>query len=236
MKTSSNILNPNLISGIYKITSPSGRIYIGQTTNFKRRFNSYKTLNSKTKRQIRLWRSFIKYGVENHNIVILEKCDVYLLNIKERFWQDYYKVIYENGLNCVLQSTTEKRRILSEEVKQKISKTLLKGNHKPSKENLEKTRLRMIGNKHRLGHVIPKDVRGQISQTMKDKRIGCGNKNGMYRKTGIDNKNCKIIICLNTGVFFYGIKEAAKAKGYSYSTMKKKMSGDRFNDTELIYA
>ncbi len=37
--------------GIYKITSPTGRIYIGQSTNMEKRFVSYKKMYVKNKEQ-----------------------------------------------------------------------------------------------------------------------------------------------------------------------------------------
>jgi predicted GIY-YIG superfamily endonuclease len=39
---------------IYKITSPSGRIYIGKTTNLKERLKHYKYLKCKTQ-PIKTW-------------------------------------------------------------------------------------------------------------------------------------------------------------------------------------
>jgi hypothetical protein len=52
--------------GIYKITSPSGKIYIGQSVEIKRRFNSYKRMYVKNKGVVKLYRSFLKYGADNH--------------------------------------------------------------------------------------------------------------------------------------------------------------------------
>ena len=58
--------------GIYKITSPSGRVYIGQSVNIEKRFLSYsKLLRCKT--QIKLFRSFLKYGVINHIFETIEE-------------------------------------------------------------------------------------------------------------------------------------------------------------------
>jgi predicted GIY-YIG superfamily endonuclease len=49
---------------IYKITSPSGKIYIGITKDINRRFKSYEKLRCKN--QIFLYNSILKYGWENH--------------------------------------------------------------------------------------------------------------------------------------------------------------------------
>ena len=50
--------------GIYKITNPKGRVYIGQSLNINRRFATYKI--EACKGQTRLYASFKKYGVEKH--------------------------------------------------------------------------------------------------------------------------------------------------------------------------
>jgi group I intron endonuclease len=56
-------------SGIYKITSPTGKIYIGQSSNIDRRMIEHK-YNSKTK-NLKLYSSLRKYGIENHKIEVL---------------------------------------------------------------------------------------------------------------------------------------------------------------------
>jgi len=71
--------------GIYKIISPSGRIYVGQTRNFKSRCSDYKNLD-KVVKQRRLYNSFVKYGSENHTIDFIESCEIEELNIYERKW------------------------------------------------------------------------------------------------------------------------------------------------------
>lgn len=109
--------------GIYKITNPNDRVYIGQSNNIERRFKEYNNLNN-CKGQIVLYRSFLKYGIINHKFEILESCDINELNIKERYWQEYYNVLGKNGLNCFLTKTNEKPRIITNKYKNKISKTL----------------------------------------------------------------------------------------------------------------
>ncbi len=72
--------------------------------------------------------SFIKYGFDNHKFEVLELCEKERLNELERFWQDKFNVIGDNGLNCVLQSTTEKRRVTSKETVLKTLNTKIKNN------------------------------------------------------------------------------------------------------------
>ena len=47
--------------GIYKITSPTNKIYIGQSTNIENRWNDYYKM-IRCKRQTRLYNSLKKYG------------------------------------------------------------------------------------------------------------------------------------------------------------------------------
>ena len=109
----------NVIIGIYKIINPKGKIYIGQSINIKQRFDRYKNITKKDK-QHKLYNSFLKYGVINHKFEIIEECKFEDLNIRERYWQDYYNVL-EEGLNCVLTNANELPKKMSEETKRRIS-------------------------------------------------------------------------------------------------------------------
>jgi group I intron endonuclease len=130
--------------GIYKITSPTNKIYIGQSINIEKRFKNYKSL-SQTKGQKMLHYSFRKYGINNHLFEIIEECDIELLNERERYYQDFYNVLQE-GLNCLLTDTKDSIKVFS-------------------KITIEKIRQ---GN---LGKIIPESVRDQTSKTMKLKGI-----------------------------------------------------------------
>lgn len=105
--------------GIYKITSPSSKVYIGQSIDITARWNTHRrSINNKKK--TKLINSFLKYGVDNHIFEIVEVCDQKDLNIRERYWQDYYNVI-EEGLNLKLTQTDDKSGVLSKEIKTKLS-------------------------------------------------------------------------------------------------------------------
>lgn len=103
--------------GIYKITSPSNRIYIGQTVDFVKRKSHYKNL--KRNHQIRLYNSIKKYGWENHKLELIEECDVHILSERERYWQEFYDVLSDKGLNCKYTKTTDKTGYHSNTMKQK---------------------------------------------------------------------------------------------------------------------
>lgn len=103
--------------GIYKIVNPNGKIYIGQSINIEYRFLSYEKL-LRCKNQKKLYNSLMKYGIECHSFEIIEKCDVNMLNERERYWQEYYDVI-NNGLNLKLTNSNDRRCVISEETKNK---------------------------------------------------------------------------------------------------------------------
>jgi group I intron endonuclease len=116
--------------GIYKITSPSGRVYVGQSTDVEKRWENYNKLQGKG--QTRLYRSFIKHSVSSHTFEVVEECTFEELNVKERYWQEYYKVLGIMGLNCRLVHTEEKSAIFSEETRKRLSEAA-KGKKKAEK-------------------------------------------------------------------------------------------------------
>lgn len=113
----------NPVVGIYKITSPSGKIYIGQAINIIERFESYRKIQN-CKGQKKLYNSLIFYGSLNHIFDKIEECLESQLNIRERYWQDYYDVLGPNGLNLILTKTNSKSGKLSEEVCLKKSNSM----------------------------------------------------------------------------------------------------------------
>jgi len=206
--------------GIYKITSPSNRVYIGQSVDIHKRFTSYKGIDSLIK-QTRLHASFIKYGYINHKFEIVEECTIEELNSRERFWQDAYDVLSKNGLNCMLTETDELPRKDSDITRQKKSIGNLGKKRTPemnernrivqtgkimSKESSEKKRIAMIGK------IVPAEVGRKISES----------------------KN-KLVLDTSTGIFYTSCGEAAIALGISRRSLSNKLVGARKNNTNLIY-
>jgi len=72
--------------GIYKIVSPSGRTYIGQSTNIDKRKIDYNQ-NGCLKNQPKIYKSITKYGWENHTHEIIEECNIEQLNERETYWK-----------------------------------------------------------------------------------------------------------------------------------------------------
>lgn len=111
------VINNNM-TGIYKITSPSGKIYIGQSINVLQRKLNYKNFNS-NKGNIgpKLYNSLQKHSWEQHKFEIIEECSIEQLDKREIYWGMEFNVLNENGLNLKL---GDGRGICSEETKQKM--------------------------------------------------------------------------------------------------------------------
>lgn len=105
--------------GIYKITSPSSKVYIGQSSNIKKRFQAYKYRNCKG--QTKLYSSFVKHGYESHLFEVIEECSKNIINERERYWQEFYNCNGVNGLNCMLVKTSYVNGGHSQETKNKMS-------------------------------------------------------------------------------------------------------------------
>lgn len=195
--------------GIYKITSPSKRIYIGQSINIEKRKISYKNLTNNVKCQIKLYNSIKKYGWDNHKFEVIEECNRNNLNIKERYWQDYYDVLNENGLNCILQSTDKLKHVVSKEVRKKISNA-----NKGKSKKFSETHLKNLSESHK-GH--------KMSQQTKDK-IGEANKYKEGKKL-YDNVTHK---------YYKSLGEAALDLNMKYGTLRAMLNGQNKNKTNLI--
>lgn len=132
------------VCGIYKITSPSSKVYIGSSGNIKRRWTDYFYL--KCLAQPKLYNSFLKYGVEKHTFEVIEQCEFENLFERERHYQEIYNCTGKNGLNCYLVETIDKKKVVSQEMKDKMSK--IKSERIVSQET--KNRLSLIQKKLQL--------------------------------------------------------------------------------------
>lgn len=89
---------------IYKITSPSNKIYIGKTYDLRKRINSHKCSARKNKNLI-LYNSIRKHGWDTHVLEVLENVEDNLLNERETYWiKEFNSYCQENpmGMNMTL--------------------------------------------------------------------------------------------------------------------------------------
>lgn len=104
--------------GIYKITNPKDKVYIGQSVDITHRLGKYKRLNGNISAQKKIYNSLIKYGIENHSFEVLEECNIEQLNEKEIYYIEKYDS-FKNGLNMQIGGKSSPK---SEEFKQKLRK------------------------------------------------------------------------------------------------------------------
>lgn len=108
------------IIGIYKIENIEGQVYIGQSLDVRERSLNYSNMQSKLKRQRKVYESILKYGWKNHTFEVIETCSKEELNCRERYWQDFYDVLGDKGLNLTLQNCGDQKLVLSEATLEKL--------------------------------------------------------------------------------------------------------------------
>jgi len=106
------------IAGIYKITSPKGKIYIGQSVNVYSRLRSYKRINCD--RQPKIYASLKKHGVDKHKFEILAECSESELDALESYYIELYQT-FNNKYGLNLESGGRRNRQISPETRLKIS-------------------------------------------------------------------------------------------------------------------
>lgn len=202
----------NILGVIYKITSPNGKIYIGQTMNFKRRKYYYNSGNFK--QQIKLHNNVMYYKWNPcDTIEIIEEClcgvDKILINEREKYWILYYDS-FNTGLNCNegghgnlghkhTDESREKMKLSKIGIKHTEARNKKKRELRKGKKHTEESKLKMS--------IIKKE---NMNDTTKNKiRIGLmGNQNGIGNKGG-----SKKVICLNNNIIYDSIKQACDELG-----------------------
>jgi len=148
--------------GIYKITNPKGKIYIGQSVNIQNRKYQHKH-KSISHVGPKLYNSFQKYGWEQHKFEIIEECSIEQLNEREIYWKQYYLNLADGNWTRVLFCELYDRGTgpRNEETKRKISESN-KGKS-VSLETRNKKRLSMVGKS------VSLETRNKMSISSKNK-------------------------------------------------------------------
>lgn len=88
--------------GIYKITNLiNNKIYIGLSTDIRRRWEQHRNRSRDLKYQTHLYCAIRKYGLQNFKFEVIEECDKDCLQEREKYWIAYYDS-YNNGYNETL--------------------------------------------------------------------------------------------------------------------------------------
>lgn len=159
-----------IITGIYKVESPTGSVYIGQSVSIYKRWNDYKKF-SNNKNQRKLFNSFKKHGIGLHVFSIIcelpNDVDAVVLTTYEQFCIDQYKEAGCNMMNIrdagirgkhseetkLLQSVkaTGRKHTAETLIKLSLAKKGKPGNRLGAKctpEQIERNRIAMTGKKH----------------------------------------------------------------------------------------
>lgn len=114
-----------IMAHIYKITSPSKKIYIGSTIDIKNRIRHYRTLHCKT--QLKLYNSLKKYGWVNHKFEVITECDQSEMFKLEAYYGNLFDVLGKHGLNLKIPKHGVAFKNISDETKHRMSEAS-KGN------------------------------------------------------------------------------------------------------------
>lgn len=170
---------------IYKIISPSGKIYIGQTSNVSKRINHYRRLDCK--HQTKLYNSIKKYGWYSHIFKVLHElpkdAEQNIINAYEQLYIDLYK-----DCNSILLNLREAGSIgkMSDVTRQKMRESRIGKKHAP--EVISKMKISQKGNKNSLGAKHkPRSIetRKKLSLANKGKRPWLGKRHSEKTKEGM---------------------------------------------------
>lgn len=156
-------MRPDTIIGIYTITSPSGRVYIGQSWDIRRRWYCHRQDRRADGLAIR--RSFAKHGVDEHSFEVIHRLSADATQNDLNYWERFYiERAKRNGIRLLNMTdggsngrpTDEVRAKLrqpkSNEHRARISRAVarqwaegLKGGKSPSSETRSKISTTMTG-------------------------------------------------------------------------------------------
>ena len=241
------------ISGIYKITSPTGKIYIGSSKNIHLRWKYYYNLDCRA--QIRLYNSIIKHGVENHTFEIIEECEFKKLYSLERAWGLFYNVLsQETGLNCCLPGYGEVKKLISEETRDKqitshkniseetrLKMSIAAKNRKPaSDETRKKISIGNIGKKH-TEETIQKLRNFHLGKKHSEETLiklslaKIGRKHSEETKEKRMLRNMKPIIDVSNGKIYSCLDEILPLTKYTKLHLREVLNGKKTNKTTFKY-
>lgn len=200
-----------MITGIYQWTSPSGKSYIGQAINLKKRWREFRKPNSfYTSKGSKIDNARSKYkDFSKWEYKILEECNIDELDEKEKYYINLYQT-KTKGYNLTDGGDGTKGRVMEDWQKELCSKIAKerweKGlNHSwmQDKENLDK--LASIGHYERT-----EEIRNKLSQSVKE-----------YFKTHNSVRSVRCKVYKNNELIgdYPSITQAAKSIGVDQSSV-----------------
>lgn len=155
--------------------------------------------------QTKILQSLKDHGINNHTFEIVETCSFEDLSIRENYHGVLNNVI-SHGLNDIIPNEDGTGLLFSKDnIKNRSMAQLGKTATMEAREN---QRLGQLGRKH---HGLTKD------------------------KMKMNNQNLKIVLNLNTGIFYHGTNDASISEGINRYTLKNKLNGQKYNNTSFVY-
>jgi group I intron endonuclease len=156
-----------IMIGIYKITSPTGKIYIGQSWDIRKRKSGYKNL--KCSGQKKLYHSLSYHGWDKHTFEVIHE----LPSDISQMTLDSYEVLYWNCyIDCNIDMLNLKEPGYggrhSDETKLLLSK-ISKG-----RKHSDEAKAKM--SKTRTGHIVTDKTKNKISDAAKGHKRSLGKK------------------------------------------------------------
>ena len=231
---------------IYKITSPDGKVYIGETLReIEKRWNDYKKLYCIS--QPKIFNSLKKYGPENHVFEIIEETNENIIYEREIFWKIHYlnlvngnirevlfHEIYDRGGGNKSKETIEKMK----EAQKGEKNGFFKKHHTEETKNI-------LSKKHTNTHHT-EDTKRKMSENR------CGEKNSFYgKKHSIESKKLigesskdrkqlmEVIVKFSSkieidNIIYYSIREASRILKIDRKTISLRLKNDKYKNYKIL--
>ena len=204
------------IIGIYKITSPTNRVYIGKSLDIESRLKRYK--NNQCHSQRKLYHSLCKYGYDRHEISIIHElpsdvCDNFL-DVYEILYIQLYKDCGVDLLNIKLggqggKNSDETKKAMSIKFSQpeyiKLFSDMMKGKKNSIGHKMSDSQKKILSAAN-TGRPKTDKQRNVAKSRMMGNTFGCG-------KTGVNSNTGRKVTCLDNGITYDTIRIAANSLG-----------------------
>lgn len=170
------------MTGIYKILSPTNKVYIGQSINISERWRLHKRCPDNSK----LYNSLKKHGVNNHVFTVIHELpDDVTKEVLDNYEQLYLDAYRDCGIELLNTRDGGSFGKLSDEVKNKISEGLI--GHIPTEATREKWRQLRKG--MNIGRKLSQETKDKISAANKGNKMRLGLKNSPEHRAKISAAN-----------------------------------------------
>lgn len=225
------LLRFDLKSGIYKLEWKEGYFYYGQTQDLlKRKTQHFCRLKGGYHNNRKLQRIYNKFGPPSFTII--EVCELICLDERESFYlkRDWGKIKCCNICSFAKNHRGVKR---SDETKLKISQSKLgkKLSDKAKKAVGDATRKRFAE-----GFVQPKRFAENNPFFGKKHSEETKIKMKKSKNVGENNVKARLVINLETGIYYGCITDASKSVSMNQNTLYNMLTGYRKNKTSFQYA